>query len=254
MSSPLNRLALIAYGSFAIGSFVLIILPTILVVAILPGVALRRRIARASAAAAFWVAGSPIQVTGEGLPDAAAVVVANHASYLDGIILTAALPPGFTFVIKREMSAVPLAGLLLRRLGSEFVDRENRRQRTRDARRLVKRAQAKHPMVFFPEGTFDEQPGLKAFRPGAFAAAARAGIPVIPVAICGSRAKLPASRLLPRPGPLAVHVCPPLWPKDFESAQQLAGAAREKILERLDEPDLAPAAATGDDQRRATAT
>ncbi len=245
---------MLAYGSFAVGSFVLIILPTLLVVAILPGLALRRRIARVSAAAAFWVAGSPIKLTGEPLPDAAAVVVANHASYLDGIILTAALPPGFTFVIKQEMRGVPLAGLLLRRLGSEFVDREDRRQRTRDARRLVKRAQAKHPMVFFPEGTFDAQPGLKAFRPGAFAAAARADVPVIPVAIRGSRAKLPATRLLPRPGPLGVHVCPPLRPADFESAQQLARAARERILERLDEPDLAPQDAPGKDQRRATAT
>jgi len=38
------------------------------------------------------------------------VLVANHASYLDGVVMTAALPPRFGFVIKREMNDVPGAG------------------------------------------------------------------------------------------------------------------------------------------------
>ena len=40
----------------------------------------------------------------EHLPPGQCVVVCNHASYLDGVVLTAALPPQFGFVIKREMA------------------------------------------------------------------------------------------------------------------------------------------------------
>ena len=62
----------------------------------------------------------------ENMPAGQCVVVANHASYLDGVVMAAALPPRFGFVIKREMNDVPAAGLLLRRIGSEFVERFNR--------------------------------------------------------------------------------------------------------------------------------
>jgi 1-acyl-sn-glycerol-3-phosphate acyltransferase len=167
-----------------------------------------------------------------------AVVVANHGSYLDGVILTAALPAGFTFVIKKEMERVPLAGWLLRRIGSEFVDRDNHQQRSRAARRLLRAAEARSALVFFPEGTFDEQPGLKRFRPGAFRAALRAEVPLIPVAIRGAREKLPAGHLLPRPGPLFVDVTTALNSRDYPNAIALADASRAAILEIIGEPDL----------------
>ena len=82
------------------------------------------------------------------------MVVANHASYLDGVVMAAALPPRFGFVIKREMNDVPVAGLLLRRIGSEFVDRFNRHKGGTDARRVLRTAASGHSLVFFPEGTF----------------------------------------------------------------------------------------------------
>ena len=73
------------------------------------------------------LAGIPFAVEGlERLPQVPCVVVANHASYIDGIVAAAALPPDFAFVIKKEMVRVPLAGLLLRRLGSQFVERFDR--------------------------------------------------------------------------------------------------------------------------------
>ena len=119
------------------------------------------------------------------------IVVANHSSYLDGVVLAATLPPCFSFVIKREMSAVPLAGTLLRRIGAEFVERGDRIRGARDARRLLRNAAIGHSLVFFPEGTFSTAIGLLRFHIGAFAAAVRADLPVVPVAIRGTRHCLP---------------------------------------------------------------
>jgi len=241
MRESSRRIAHLLYGAYAVLAFAVIIFPTLLLLAITPGLHRRRRLAKYAANAVFWSIGTPIEVSGGNQLDAtAAVVVANHGSYLDGIILTAALPVGFTFVIKNEMQRMPLAGWLLHRLGSEFVDRDNREQRTRAARRLLRSAEALDALVFFPEGTFDEQLGLKRFRPGAFRAARRANVPLIPVAIRGARHKLPPGQLLPRPGRLFVDVTQALDSGKYSNAAALAAAARQAILRIIEEPDLDP--------------
>jgi 1-acyl-sn-glycerol-3-phosphate acyltransferase len=211
------------------------------VLIVTPGVMRRRRVARAAARLFFLLIGSPVRVAGNPIePHYPCVVVANHASYLDGIILTAALPAGFTYLIKYEMSRVPIAGFILRRLGSAFVDRHDRHDRQRTARVLHSLANRGSALGFFPEGTFDQSPGLKPFHLGAFAAAARARLPVVPVVIYGARWKLPAGGSLPRPGPLRVHVCDAVHaPADDATARALAAATRRMMLVHLDEPDLA---------------
>ncbi len=161
------------------------------------------------------------------------MVVANHASYIDGIIAVAALPPDFAFVIKREMVGVPLAGLLLRRLGSEFVERFDRHKGASDARRVLRLAATGQSLVFFPEGTFDEQRQIKRFMGGAFAIAQRLTLPVVAVAVHGTRSVLPPGGLMIYRGPIRVEILDVLEP---EGARQ---RSRELIAAALDEP-LAP--------------
>jgi 1-acyl-sn-glycerol-3-phosphate acyltransferase len=207
----------------------------------MPGLERRRRLARGAARLFFFAIGSPVRVEGSAIePHYPCVVVANHSSYLDGIILTAALPAGFTYLIKHQMSRMPIAGFLLRRLGSAFVDRDDRHDRHRTARALYSLATRGSALGFFPEGTFDKSPGLKAFHLGAFSAAARAKLPVVPVVIHGARWKLPSGAFLPRPGPLLVHVCEAVRLPADPSAQALMAKTRRAMLEHLGEPDLAP--------------
>jgi 1-acyl-sn-glycerol-3-phosphate acyltransferase len=237
-----KRIAHWAYGGYAWVALLVIVLPLCVVLAVAPGVMRRRRIARGAAKLFFASIGSPVLVDGDAIePHYPCVVVANHASYLDGIILTAALPPGFTYLIKSEMNRVPIAAFILRRLGSAFVDRESRNDRHRTARALHSLANRGSALGFFPEGTFDQSPGLKAFHLGAFAAAARANLPVVPIVIYGARSKLPSRALLPRPGPLRVRICMPVrLPAEDPTARALMIATRRAMLMHLDEPDLAP--------------
>jgi 1-acyl-sn-glycerol-3-phosphate acyltransferase len=240
-----NRILHFAYGCHTWLALLLVVIPTCVVLALVPGVLRRRRVARGAAKLFFFAIGSPVRVEGGAIePHYPCVVVANHASYLDGIILTAALPAGFTYLIKFEMSRVPIAGFVLRRLGSAFVDRDDRNDRQRTARALHSLATRGSALGFFPEGTFDESPGLKPFHLGAFAAAARAKLPVVPVVIHGARWKLPAGQLLPRPGPLRVHICDAVRPPATDpTARALMTETRRTMLRHLDEPDLAPAPA-----------
>lgn len=235
----------IAYGLYVWLVFLVIAFCTTLVALFLPGLERRRRVARAMARAVLRLAGMTIVVKWpERIPDGQCVIVANHASYLDGLVMTAALPPRFAFVIKREMSRVPLAGLLLRRLGSQFVERFNSKRSAADARRMVRTAVDGHSLVFFPEGTFSQRPGLLKFHAGAFATAARAGCPVVPVVVRGTRSALPPKGRLPRAAQIEVQFLPALRPAP-DSAEnptmELRDRARTAILTELQEPDLTAA-------------
>jgi 1-acyl-sn-glycerol-3-phosphate acyltransferase len=237
-----TRVLHFAYGCYALLALLAIVIPLCLALAVLPGLDRRRRLARRAARLFLAAIGSLVRVEGNAIePHYPCVVVANHSSYLDGIILTAALPAGFTYLIKYEMSRMPIAGFLLRRLGSAFVDRDNRHDRHRTARTLYALATRGSALGFFPEGTFDNSPGLKAFHLGAFSAAARAKLPVVPVVIRGARWKLPSGKFLPRPGPLHVHVCDAVrLPPSAPTAHALMAETRRAMLAHLDEPDLAP--------------
>src|SRR5580658_4066482 len=121
----MRLIAKILYGLYAGVLFTCVSLLTMLGMAVLPGLSRRRWLARGAARAFLHLAGMPLTVEGlENLPPGTCVLVANHASYLDGVAFTAALPPRFGFVIKREMATVPLAGFLLNRIGSQFMARD----------------------------------------------------------------------------------------------------------------------------------
>ena len=149
------------FGIYAAVVFAAFVVPAMALVAVAPRLSMRRRIVRTAAAGMFCLTGTRLTVRGlSHIPAEPCVIVANHASYLDGPILTAALPPRFGFVIKREMTRVPLAHFLLRRIGSEFVERNDTHKSAADARRILQKARAQESLAFFPEGTFRREAGL----------------------------------------------------------------------------------------------
>ena len=232
------------YAAYALTLFVAVALLALLLILPLGSLRARRRVVRAAARIALGLAGMRLHLLhAERLPDGPCVVVANHASYLDGVVLKAALPARFAFVIKREMNDVPLAGLLLRRIGAEFVDRGKGQRGARDARRVLKAASSGASLAFFPEGTFESTPGLLRFHSGAFVTAVRNGYPVVPLVIRGTRRALPPVRPWPRPGVIEIEVLPAITAQATSADHatvELRRRARAVMLERLGEPDLNP--------------
>jgi 1-acyl-sn-glycerol-3-phosphate acyltransferase len=234
----ISKAAKAVYGAYAWAALLSCVCVLCIFLAVLPRLRGRRRAARWAARQFFLLIGRPVRRLGHELPGRACIVVANHSSYLDGVILTAALPPDFTFLIKQEMAFMPVASFVLKRLGSRFVDRADARHRQEILRGLVAAARSGDALAVFPEGTFDGEPGLKPFQLGAFAAAAKAELPIVPVVIFGSRQKLPSGRLLASPGALAVRICEPIHAERRESTKRLMHAARQRMLAHLPEPDL----------------
>jgi 1-acyl-sn-glycerol-3-phosphate acyltransferase len=221
----------------------MLVIPVVLLAAVpilaLPTLSARRRTGAFAGRAYFRLCGFPVRITGrERLPPGACIIVANHASYIDGPLLFAYLPPRFGFVIKKEASRLPVMGRMLRRLGHHFVQRSNRHEGATDTRRILRALERGEAAAFFPEGTFGPDHGIARFHGGAFALAARTGVPVAPVVIRGTRKILGGGRILPRWGRITVEVLDPLPPRvgSGDAASELRDHARSRIASALGEP------------------
>lgn len=174
------------------------------------------------------------------VPECDVVIVSNHASYLDGAVVSAAIDGPLTFVVTERFGRQFVAGTFLRRLGAIFVgDAASGLRNAEDA--ILGAVRAGERLVVFPEGRLRRMPGLLSFYPGAFDIAAKAGVPVIPVTLVGTRSVLRDShQWFPRRAPVSVRVGDPMWAEteDFTGVLELGKAVRADILAHCREPDL----------------
>ena len=186
-----------------------------LVVVMAPGSERARwRRGRMLCRAAFRALGIRIRVSGASNLDSGGrhVLVANHASYLDGPLLFAAVPAQVGYVVKGELAGNVFLAPLLRALGAEFVNRLDHERSVADAASLADRLARGGSLGFFPEGTLHRMPGLLPFRIGAFSVAVEGGARVVPVTIAGTRSVMRDGQWIPRPGPVSVRIAAPIAP------------------------------------------
>ena len=186
----------------------LVVLPVWAVVALVPSRRLGFALGRFGTRLGLRLMGCRLSAEGlENLPRQGPVVLAcNHASYTDVFALVALLPRDVLFVAKKEVRAYPIIRTFVRRLGYPTVDRLDFQRSLADAEGVAKALGEGAAVVFFPEGTFVAATGLRPFRLGAFKAAADAGVPVVPLALRGTRQVLRGDDRLPRPGPVRLFV------------------------------------------------
>ena len=207
----------------------------------LPRLDWRWKTVRAIARDALAAAGVPLAVSGiDRIPRGHAMLVFNHASYMDAMVLAAALPGEPAYVAKKDLAGQVFAGPFLRRLGALFVERHDIVESLADTEVVVTAARQGRLLVFFPEGTFTRRAGLSDFYLGAFKVAAEAGLPVLPGILRGTRSMLRGEQWFPRWAPLSVEIENAIAPSgtDFASLVQLRDAVRTVVLAHCGEPDL----------------
>jgi 1-acyl-sn-glycerol-3-phosphate acyltransferase len=214
-----------------------------LLIIFFPGKTSKRRIAKFSARTLLRLTRTPLVVNGlEHLPNSDPyIIVSNHASYLDSLVLTAALPAKYSFVAKKELLGQIFPRAILGALSTQYVERFDQKEGVQDVSRITEFvSRTNQSLIFFPEGTFVRQPGLRPFHIGAFKIAAELGIPVVPVVINGSRSILRDVQFFPRRGMLRLTVLRPVEPhgKAWADIISLRDKARAQILSRYSEPDL----------------
>ena len=232
-----------AYAGYAWLVFLMLGIPANLLLVIIPSRKGAYRIAHLGSRLLARLLGIRVQVRGlENLEQAGiCVVAANHASYIDAIVLIAASPLPMHFVAKAELRRYLPIRLALERLGTEFVKRSDAQHGIQVTEKLAERVRRSRVVVYFPEATFTRAVGLRPFRMGAFVTAARTRVPLVPIAIHGSRSILRGDSWFPRRGELDIAIGEAIHPRDdsWASAVRLRAEARAFILEHCGEPDLA---------------
>ena len=163
-----------------------------------------------------------LTITGrERIPHAGgAVIVANHESWLDPIIVPLALPRKPAFLAMEELWGMPVVRPALRAYGSLAIPLQRGAVDASALRRALKVLEDGHLLIVFPEGGISPDGHLRPFHRGAAMLAARAGVPLIPIALDGTSDALPLGRILPRLRPITVRIGTPIEP---------AGAGREDL-------------------------
>ncbi len=198
----------------------------------------------------FW----PYRVYGaENLPQQGpAVVVANHASYLDGVLLAVALPAPPRFIVWTGQYEAALLGWLYRRLKAIPVDmwREGSVPIGQEAYRTAKEhLESGGVLAVFPEGGRTPDGRFMCWHTGAARLSLATGAPMIPITINGLYEAWPIYQSRPRRRPIEVIVHPPVMPEEWQKirprrvgALSLTRHVRDVVASayRLPAPEYAP--------------
>jgi len=114
------------------------------------------------------------------------VVVSNHESFVD-ILLISHLPTEMKWMSKAEIMKIPLLGWMMRLVRDIRLDRSNTGSRSGALVEARQRLDSKVSVMIFPEGTRSKSGELGDFHAGAFKLAIDAQVPVLPLAVYGTR-------------------------------------------------------------------
>jgi 1-acyl-sn-glycerol-3-phosphate acyltransferase len=183
------------------------------------------------------LAGIRVAVSGrERLADARnTVVMANHASHLDAPVIFHSLPLDYKVVAKAELFRFPFLNLCFRYVGFIEVDRADRSQSTRAIAQAARSLKSGACFLIFPEGTRSRTGEPGEFKRGGFVVALEAGSRIVPVAIAGAHALMPARRFRIRPGEVRVRVLDPVdaGGYSYDRRGDLAAEVRGRIAAAL---------------------
>ena len=164
------------------------------------------------------------------------MVVANHQSQVDIPLLFSYLPMPVRFLAKRGLFYIPVFGWAMWLAHFIPVDRGKSKKSRRSVDRAAEMIAGGPSLVVFPEGTRSPDGQVHKFKSGAFVMAIKAGVPVLPVALLGTYAILPKSRLETRPGPVEMIVGSPISTDEMTNSDRnaLRRKAQEAVLTMLE--------------------
>lgn len=168
---------------------------------------------RAWARALLFVSGVNVKVDGleKIAEDGSYVFVSNHLSYMDTPVALASIPVRFRFLAKRGLFQIPFLGWHLGRAGHISVPREDARAAVKTmtlAAQVVR--DERISLLIFPEGGRSRNGEMRDFKEGAAFIAIKAGVPLVPVALQGTREVLPFGSGVVKPGTVAMRIGDPI--------------------------------------------
>lgn len=168
----------------------------------------------------------------------AAVYCVNHASNVEPPILymaLAALHPRLRILYKAQIHKLPVLGRAFDMAGFVPIERRSPRRSMQAILQAAAAVREGNSFLVFPEGTRSRTGELQPFKPGVFLIAARAGAPLVPVAIQGTRAAMRKGSPLVRPVTVSVRIGAPIEPAGAEGEATLMERTRAAVAELLEQ-------------------
>jgi len=149
-----------------------------------------------------WACGIDLQI--EGLdrprPGQSYVLISNHLSNFDIWCTLGFMPFTVRFVAKRELQRFPFFGQALAVSDHIVIDRQNPQEAIEKINAAVARTPEGIGILFYAEGTRSRDGKIHEFKKGGVSLALRAGLPIVPVSVSGTRKFLPRGCAVIRPG------------------------------------------------------
>jgi 1-acyl-sn-glycerol-3-phosphate acyltransferase len=167
------------------------------------------------------------------------IFASNHVSWFDVWALAASIPKRNRFVAKKELEKIPLFGRAWKAAGHISVDRGDRSSAIRSLQLAGDRLHKDNiSVVIYPEGTRSRTGKLGQFKKGAFMLALQSGVEIVPVAVLGTRAIMPAGAWRIRPGRIILRFGEPVRTSDYTASRrdELIVEVRHRIKTMLAEP------------------
>ncbi len=146
----------------------------------------------------------------ENLPAGNFVLVVNHQSHFDTLVLFNHIRRHMRFVAKMELQKIPVFGPALKRAGNVFVDRSSSGKDRAVLDAAIDAVRNRVSIVFFAEGTRSDDGVLRPFKKGAAVFAIEAQVPMVPAAVAGTHEILPKGTLAIRPRPASLVIGKPI--------------------------------------------
>lgn len=159
--------------------------------------------------------------------------MSNHESTFDIFALFVATEHPLRMVAKKALFFIPILGWSMGMCGFIPIDRSNRERAIASLERAAAKIREGISVLVFPEGTRNEGDGLLPFKKGGFVMALRAGVPVVPVVVSGTRSIKRKGDFRVYPGSIRIRFGEPIETagRGIEARDRLMGEVREAMVD-----------------------
>jgi 1-acyl-sn-glycerol-3-phosphate acyltransferase len=143
------------------------------------------------------------------------IFMSNHQGGYDIFALQGHLPFDFKWLAKRELFSIPFFGWTITAAGYISIDRKGTRDTVRAMNEAAQKIRDGMSVVIFPEGSRSPDGSIQPFKKGGITLAIKSKVPIVPMAIVGSREIMPKGKFTVNPGTITIRIGPTVETKEL---------------------------------------